>query len=45
VSEEFPPDEPTSVEYETWPSTFLPPFHFPNPVATYVPEVVEGGEE
>jgi hypothetical protein len=43
VSAEFPPDEPTSVEYEPWPATFLPPFHFPNPVATYVPATTEGG--
>jgi hypothetical protein len=32
VSDVLPPDEPTSVEYGTWPATFLPPFHFPNPV-------------
>ena len=25
-------DSPTSVDYETWPGTYLPPFHFPNPV-------------
>lgn len=45
VSEEFPPDEMSTLEYETWPSTFFPPFHFSNPVATYVPSVdSEGGE-
>ena len=32
VSAELAPDEPPSVEYETWPGTYLPPFHFPNPV-------------
>ncbi|HUF73885.1 MAG TPA: nuclear transport factor 2 family protein [Gammaproteobacteria bacterium] len=32
VSDRLPPDEPTSFAYEPWPATFLPPFHFPNPV-------------
>jgi hypothetical protein len=32
VSSVLPPDRPPSVEYETWPSTYLPAFHFPNPV-------------
>ena len=30
------PDAPPTVEYKTWPDTYLPPFHFPNPVKTYV---------
>ncbi len=28
----LPPDAPPTVVYETWPGTYLPPFHFPNPV-------------
>jgi len=28
VSGTLPPDRPPSVEYGTWPDTFLPPFHF-----------------
>lgn len=32
VSDELPPDRPPGMPYETWPNTFLPPFHFPNPV-------------
>jgi hypothetical protein len=32
VSSELPPDRPSTVEYATWPSVWLPPFHFPNPV-------------
>ena len=32
VSAELPPDAPTTFDYEPWPSTFLPPFHFENPV-------------
>jgi hypothetical protein len=32
VSAELPPDAPTTYAYEPWPSTFLPPFHFENPV-------------
>jgi hypothetical protein len=37
VSAELPPDRPPTVEYETWPGTYLPPFHFPNPVAGVTP--------
>jgi hypothetical protein len=32
ASDRVPPDRPPTVEYETWPGTYLPPFHFPNPV-------------
>lgn len=27
------PDEPASVQYEAFPSAFVPPFHYPNPVS------------
>jgi hypothetical protein len=37
VGDALPPDAPTSWDYEPWPSTFLPPFHFPNPVEGAVP--------
>ena len=33
VGDALPADEPVSWEYDPWPSTFLPPFHFENPVA------------
>lgn len=33
ASDELPPDRPPSVAYKTWPNTYLPPFHFDNPVA------------
>ncbi len=36
VSAVLPPDRPPSVEYKTWPETYVPPFSFPNPVAKYV---------
>jgi SnoaL-like domain len=36
VSSTLPPDRPPSVEYKTWPDTYLPPFSFPNPVGKYV---------
>jgi hypothetical protein len=32
VGDTLAPDEPTSWEYDPWPNTFLPPFHFANPV-------------
>jgi hypothetical protein len=32
VGDALPPDRPSTVEYATWPSVWLPPFHFPNPV-------------
>ena len=33
VSGSLPPDAPPTIEYEPWPATYLPPFHFDNPVA------------
>ena len=36
VSSTLPPDRPPSVEYKTWPDTYVPPFSFPNPVGKYV---------
>jgi len=36
VSATLPPDRPPSVDYKTWPDTYVPPFSFPNPVAKYV---------
>ena len=38
VPESLTADAPMSIEYEPWPETFLPPFHFANPVAVYLPE-------
>ena len=32
VGDALPPDAPTSWPYEPWPDTWLPPFHFENPV-------------
>ena len=45
VSPEFPPDEPQTDDFGSWPETFLPPFHFDNPVGRYVPlaDAAEGG--
>jgi hypothetical protein len=36
VSATLPPDRPPSVDYKTWPETYVPPFSFPNPVGKYV---------
>ncbi len=36
VSATLPPDRPPSVEYKTWPDTYVPPFSFANPVSKYV---------
>ncbi len=46
VSAVLAPDAPPTVEYETWPGTYLPPFHFPNPVlgAGPAPPPVESSE-
>ncbi len=37
ASATLPPDRPSTVEYDTWPSVWLPPFHFANPVAAAEP--------
>ena len=29
---DFPPDEPQTVDYGSFPDVFVPPFHYPNPV-------------
>jgi len=31
-SKEFPPDAPPSVQYDVFPGSYIPPYHFPNPV-------------
>jgi hypothetical protein len=41
VSANLPPDRPPSVDYQTWPETYVPPFSFPNPVAKYAPAAAE----
>lgn len=41
VAASLPPDRPPSVDYKTWPETYVPPFSFPNPVAKYVPGAAE----
>ncbi len=35
VSRILTPDRPSAKDYGYWPETFLPPFHFGNPVAKY----------
>jgi len=40
VSDSLPPDSPPTTNYGYWPETFLPPFHFQNPVGTYESHVV-----
>jgi SnoaL-like domain len=37
VGDALPPDAPPSFDYKPWPGTFLPPFHFANPVVGAVP--------
>ncbi|HEU4618018.1 MAG TPA: nuclear transport factor 2 family protein [Gammaproteobacteria bacterium] len=39
VSDTLPPDRPPTLAYKTWPATFLPPFHFDNPVTGKPPPV------
>jgi len=42
VSPLLPPDEPQTDNFGSWPETFLPPFHFENPVGRYSPPEVSG---
>lgn len=37
VSAALPPDAPPTDDHGWWPETYLPPFHFTNPVGTYAP--------
>jgi hypothetical protein len=32
ASDKIPPDRPPSVAYQNYPTYFVPPFHYPNPV-------------
>jgi hypothetical protein len=32
INSENPPDAPPTIYFEMYPSAFLPPFHYPNPV-------------
>ncbi len=45
VSPQFPPDEQQTDSFGSWPETFLPPFHFDNPVGRYQPPVNAVGDE
>jgi hypothetical protein len=36
ASKILPPDAPPTDDHGWWPETYLPPFHFTNPVATYL---------
>jgi SnoaL-like domain len=40
VSATLPPDRQPSEPYDTWPATYLPAFHFPNPVLGAMPRVM-----
>ena len=44
VSGTLPPDAPPTDDHGWWPETYLPPFHFRNPVGTYQPESAPAGE-
>lgn len=37
-SQELPPDQPPSVDYENYPAVFVPPFHFTNPGVAPAPQ-------
>jgi hypothetical protein len=37
----FPPDEPPSERYRSFPSNYIPPFSYPHPVTGEVIEVVQ----
>jgi hypothetical protein len=46
VSETLPPDAPPTYDFGSWPTTFLPPFSFSNPVGRYQPDTaVQGGAQ
>ncbi|MDY6984719.1 MAG: nuclear transport factor 2 family protein, partial [Pseudomonadota bacterium] len=38
-SQDLPPDQPPSVDYENYPAVFVPPFHFTNPGVAPAPRL------
>jgi hypothetical protein len=44
VSDRLSPDSPPTITYKSWPSAFVPPFHFKNEPQVVVPEPVHMGE-
>ncbi|HHX81755.1 MAG TPA: nuclear transport factor 2 family protein [Pseudomonadaceae bacterium] len=44
VSDTLAPDAAPTQDYGSWPTTFLPPFSFSNPVGRYVPTDAAAGE-
>lgn len=51
VSDTLPADAPPTYDFGSWPTTFLPPFSFSNPVGRYQPDTAaaqaseQGGEQ
>ncbi len=43
-SEALPPDRPPTIEHGVYPSYFVPPFHYPNPVTGEPVQYREEGE-
>jgi hypothetical protein len=44
ITDTNPPDAPPTMQFEMYPTAFLPPYHYPNPVTGHRATLPESGD-